>query len=208
VSNDSYCFNTITDFRYFSSPPRFQALHCLRNRVEGGSSYFVDSFAAVSSMIQDNPEYRFPRIDFEYDNDGHYLHFTHPLYAGDQVGFHRLSAAVNWSPPFQGLPRSVTRKGRHTASEFYQSLDLFQKKLDEPHREWEFTMEEGDLVLFDNRRVLHARRAFRDLTEAEREERGVEIIAGESSRWLKGCYLDGEVVWDKLAVLHRQLSRR
>jgi hypothetical protein len=78
--------------------------------------------------------------------------------------------------------------------------------LKESNREWEFTLEEGDLVLFDNRRVLHARRAFRDLTEAERLERGVEIIEGEPSRWLKGCYLDGEVVWDKLAILNRQIN--
>jgi alpha-ketoglutarate-dependent taurine dioxygenase len=86
---------------------------------------------------------------------------------------------------------------------WYKAVDKFQKILEQPQRQWEFTMEEGDLVLFDNRRVLHARRAFRDLTEAEREERGVEVIEGESSRWLKGCYLDGEVVWDKLATLDR-----
>jgi alpha-ketoglutarate-dependent taurine dioxygenase len=45
-------------------------------------------------------------------------------------------------------------------------------------------MKEGDLVFFDNRRVLHARREY-----------------GEGERWLKGCYLDGEVVWDRLATL-------
>lgn len=156
------------------------------------------------SVLRDYPEYTVPKIDFEYDNDGHYLHYTHPLFSGERASFAKLSAAVNWSPPFQGLPRSVTRKAGFP-SEYYQSLDLFQKVLDQPHREWEFTMEEGDLVLFDNRRVLHARRAFRDLTEAEREERGVEIVEGESTRWLKGCYLDGEVVWDRLAVLHQQL---
>jgi alpha-ketoglutarate-dependent taurine dioxygenase len=176
--------------------------------VEGGSSYFVDSFGAVRHMLRDNPDYKVPKIDFEYDNDGHYLEYTHPLFSGEKEGnFHWLNSAVNWSPPFQGLPRTVTRRGYSSANEWYSSLDLFQKVLEQPHREWEFTMEEGDLVLFDNRRVLHARRAFRDLTDAERGERGVEIVEGESSRWLKGCYLDGEVVWDKLAVLHQKLHR-
>jgi gamma-butyrobetaine dioxygenase len=193
-----------TDFRYFSSPPRFQALHCLRNRVEGGSSYFVDAFSAVSNMVRENPDYVVPKIDFEYDNDGHYLHYTHPLFMGSGVDFSMPNTAVNWSPPFQGLPRSAIRKRGQSETKWFRSLDLFQKAL-ERQKEWEFTLEEGDLVLFDNRRVLHARRAFRDLTEAEREERGVELVEGESSRWLKGCYLDGEVVWDKLAVLHRQL---
>lgn len=67
-------------------------------------------------------------------------------------------------------------------------------------------LKEGDLVLFDNRRVLHARRQFRDWTDDERKERGIEMVEGEPTRWLKGCYLDGDVVWDKLVVLDRQIN--
>jgi gamma-butyrobetaine dioxygenase len=193
--------------RYFSSPPRFQALHCLRNRVEGGSSYFVDSFKAAYHILRANPDYSPPPIDYEYDNDGHYIHNTHFLMPQTRGELSRLNAAVNWSPPFQGLPRSAMQKrGASGQTDWYRNLDLFQTTLEQPHREWGFTMEEGDLVLFDNRRVLHARRAFRDLTEAEREERGVEIVEGEPSRWLKGCYLDGEVVWDKLATLNGRIN--
>ena len=184
----------------------------MRNRVEGGSSYFVDSFSAADHILRDNNAddayYTPPTIDYEYDNDGHYLACTHPLMPSKRKTLHRLYASVNWSPPFQGVP-SAFSGGRSTNAqiEWYKSLEQFERTLKESNREWEFTLEEGDLVLFDNRRVLHARRAFRDLTEAERLERGVEVIEGEPSRWLKGCYLDGEVVWDKLATLNRQINR-
>jgi alpha-ketoglutarate-dependent taurine dioxygenase len=178
----------------------------LRNRVEGGSSYFVDSFAAAREILGD-PDYSPPFIDFEYDNDGHYLHHSHPLMPRDRANLYKLKAAVNWSPPFQGVP-NLGLTGRHRGAQmaWYRALDVFQTTIDQTHRKWEFTMKEGDLVLFDNRRVLHARRAFRDWSEKERIERGVEIVEGESSRWLKGCYLDGEVVWDKLATLNSKLN--
>lgn len=187
---------------YFSSPPRFQALHCLRNRVEGGESYFVDSFAAANNFLQAGHEN--VRIGFEYDNDSHYLEHSHSLIHGD---LHNPKSSVNWSPPFQGAPGPQQTGFSSTCQlHWYTQMAAFQKILEEPHRKWEFLMEEGDLVLFDNRRVLHARKAFRDLTPEERAERGVLVVEGEPSRWLKGCYLDGEVVWDKLVTLSRKLE--
>lgn len=140
-------------------------------------------------------------IDYEYDNDSHYLCHRHELIVGEPA---YMKSSVNWSPPFQAAPRpghtgwSIPRQ-----TNWYKQLSAFQRILEEPQRKWESLMEEGDLVLFDNRRVLHARKAFRDLTEEERKERGVKIVEGESSRWLKGCYLDGEAVWDKLTILGR-----
>lgn len=118
-----------------------------------------------------------------------------------------MKTALNWSPPFQSAPRLAL--GGTTLDQqvtWYEQLAAFEKILNEPQRKWEFLMEEGDLVLFDNRRVLHARKAFRDLSEAEAKERGVKVVQGEPSRWLKGCYLDGEVVWDKLVTLARKLE--
>lgn len=121
-------------------------------------------------------------------------------------------AAVNWSPPFLGRPLTRFAQPQDAAEEKrqmeleskqYESLAEFERILEEEDLRYEFAMQEGDVVLFDNRRVLHARRAFRDLTEEERVQRGVEVQVGEPSRWLKGCYLDGEVVWDKLVTLNR-----
>jgi gamma-butyrobetaine dioxygenase len=194
--------------RYFENPPRFQALHCLRNRVEGGQSYFVDGFASAEKLEQtDKNRLRSHAMPFEYDNDGHYLQRSHVVLPPN---FDELQSAMNWSPPFQGRPtgyKSVEAELGH-----YEALHALETNLNSPEARYAFTMKEGDLVLFDNRRVLHARTAFRDLTPEELEERGVSLIEGEPTRWLKGCYLDGDVIWDKLAAadpsIYREVEER
>jgi len=58
--------------------------------------------------------------------------------------------------------------------------------LNSPDNVWNYRLQEGDLVIFDNRRTLHAREAF-------------DASAGE--RWLKGAYLDDDVYRSKLREL-------
>ena len=180
--------------------------------MHGGQSYFVDGFHIRQDMSTEcRPEFvalkRF-RIPFVYKNDGHDLVAHRAVF--EREPFTSDLSTIAWSPPFQGATGAV-------AERFWRDQDLrpradfnivflrgirqFERRVNDPAVRYEFTMEEGDLVLFDNRRVLHARRGFRDLTEEERIEHGVEVKDGEPSRWLKGCYLDGDAVWDKLAVL-------
>ena len=54
-------------------------------------------------------------------------------------------------------------------------------------------------MLFDNRRVLHARTAFR--------EKEAESSKEETNRWLKGCYLEADAVLDRMRVLGAQLEK-
>ncbi|CAD6573858.1 MAG: hypothetical protein TREMPRED_000954, partial [Tremellales sp. Tagirdzhanova-0007] len=90
-------------------------------------------------------------------------------------------------------------------NQYFVAMREWEQQLNRPSYSYEFLLREGDLVMFDNRRILHARRAFRDLTDEEALERSVEIVPGEPTRWLKGCYLDGDDVWDKLVVLNDQV---
>lgn len=116
---------------------------------------------------------------------------------------YHLHSAVNWSPPFQGiLSDCAFDASGNTATnvDLYQALDDFETELHRPKLCHEFLMREGDLVMFDNRRVLHARRAFRD-----RDAIASGAEDGQPTRWLKGLYLDGEVVWDKLVTLNEQV---
>jgi gamma-butyrobetaine dioxygenase len=187
---------------YFESPPRFQALHCLRNRVTGGSSYFTDSYAALRNLKAEQPDHyaalRDQDVAFVYDNDGYWYYRRHrtvveaPDNEGSkQVQFH----AVNYSPPFQApLPPSAKPE---THDNLFAALAAFERLLARPEGLYEFTMQEGDLALFDNRRILHARRAFQN-TQASTAGR-----EGEATRWLKGCYMDGDVVWNKMRVMNR-----
>ena len=71
----------------------------------------------------------------------------------------------------------------------YTALRDFDSELEKPEMRFCHLMKEGELVLFDNRRILHARTAF-------------DMSTPGAERWLKGCYLDGEVVWDRLDTFH------
>ena len=60
----------------------------------------------------------------------------------------------------------------------------------EPDNLYECKMDPGDCVIFDNMRVLHGRRQF-------------NISSGK--RWLKGTYIQEQVMMSKLAQIPRHL---
>jgi alpha-ketoglutarate-dependent taurine dioxygenase len=87
----------------------------------------------------------------------------------------------------------------NTPKEFYPALARFAEMLNDPMNTFEYTLKEGDAVLFDNRRVLHGRTAFRN-------NPGVEMKQGEINRWLKGCYVQTDALLDKVRVLRAKLE--
>ena len=141
------------------------------------------------------------QVPFHYDNDGNWYHRTHATIEESQTG--RGLHAINYSPPFQA-PLALNDKSSvlglpsGASNVLPASLTAFDELLGDKAAQYEFTMQEGDLVFFDNRRVLHARRAFKPKTSAQDA-----TVVGEATRWLKGCYLDGDVIWNKLRHLSR-----
>ncbi|KAJ7594453.1 hypothetical protein C8J56DRAFT_1161064 [Mycena floridula] len=181
------------DLLYFQHPPQFQILHCLLNKVIGGESIFLDAFNAAHQLNEQDFEVLSSHpVRFHYVNDGHSLHYEHPTIelwgpqSTERPG-ERSIKYINYSPPFQApLPLSTDRN-------FYESLGRFEKLLDKPENSYRYTLEEGVAVVFDNRRVLHARTAFQDI-EGQSQ-------SGIPNRWLKGCYLEGDPLWDRARVL-------
>ncbi|KAF7319647.1 Glycoside hydrolase family 5 protein [Mycena chlorophos] len=179
------------DLLYFKHPPKYQILHCLRNRVEGGSSIFVDAFHAAEQLRADAPEHftalTNTLVPFHYINDGHHLHYEHPTIEISSTG---AIEQINYSPPFQA-PLFVD-----TPPIFYDALAAFAKLLGDESRTFVYTLKEGDAVVFDNRRVLHARTAF-----YERE--GASEADGQPNRWLKGCYFEADALLDRRRILRK-----
>ncbi|KAF9238090.1 hypothetical protein BU15DRAFT_75480 [Melanogaster broomeanus] len=89
-----------------------------------------------------------------------------------------------------------------TPSSFYTALGKFSALLDDPANRLEYTLREGDAVLFDNRRVLHARTAFTDAGDTG------EGQADGTNRWLKGCYLEADAILDRGRILSAKLERK
>ena len=142
------------------------------------------------------------RVPFHYINDGHHLHYEHPTIELDALASHDSSAAelpikhINYSPPFQAPLMSSTPPS------FYAALRKFVALLDDTANRLEYTLRERDAVLFDNRRVLHARTAFTDGPPDGRDGR-----QGETNRWLKGCYLEADAILDRGRMLRAKLDR-
>lgn len=146
-------------------------------------------------------------ITFHYINDGHHLHHSHctfelrPCVEGDEcetsisVGSkHHEIVSINYSPPFQA-PLHV-----RVSDAVYDALGNYAEILEDPRNRFEYLLREGDVALFDNRRVLHGRREFIDQNEGQGR-------AGETNRWLKGCYLEEDAVLDKRRVLAGRLDK-
>jgi alpha-ketoglutarate-dependent taurine dioxygenase len=175
------------DLMYFNSPPGLQFLHCLRNSVKGGSSIFVDSFRAASLLrLQNSHSFNslvnMP-VQFHYLNDNRHFYFSRPTIVPDVTDPHGLAIDhVNYSPPFQA-PFEVDTSGKGKANwrRFITAFKDFATFTEREDMRYEILLQEGECVVFANRRVLHARRAF-------------DISTGE--RWLKGTYVD----WDDYQV--------
>jgi gamma-butyrobetaine dioxygenase len=179
-----------TEDPYRDPVPGFQLLHCLSAAGLGGESIFVDGMAAAervrardseafSTLCQTPILYRFQdaAVDFaaertmlEVDTQGEFR----AIYYDD-----RSIAPL----PLKG-PR---------LKKYYPAYRQLAELLRDPARSVVYRLQPGDLVLFDNTRVLHGRNA--SSTDAD----------GEHGH-LQGCYLDADGLYSSLAVLSRARS--
>jgi len=68
---------------------------------------------------------------------------------------------------------------------------VFAELLRDSRYQLRLRLRKGDLVAFDNRRILHGRTAF---------------SSARSLRHLQGCYLTRDSVYSEAAMLHRKLA--
>lgn len=161
---------------------------------------FVDAFRAAT-MLRERKLEAFETLSstpvaFHYINDGHHLHCSHPTIEltsslPDSSSDELPIAHINYSPPFQA-PLALS-----TPTSFYQAIGDFARILTKPELTFNYLLKEGDAVIFDNRRVLHARTAFRDREGGH----------GETNRWLKGCYLEADALLDRRRMLKTRMEK-
>lgn len=151
------------DLMYYESAPGLQLLHCLRYdpEVEGGESLFLDSFHVAEEFRKQFPEQfenlvripgTFQKIHFERDYPVKLVYKRPHIVLNPD----KEIVAVNWSPAFEGT-LSVPEED---VEPYYEAYRTFSKLLDESPLQKSVKMQPGDLVCFNNRRVLHGRKAF------------------------------------------------
>jgi gamma-butyrobetaine dioxygenase len=191
------------DLLYTSNPPHLQLLHSLRARTPGGESFFSDSFHAARQLHRQSPAHfrtlcTFP-VTYHYHHPTYHYHYTRrvielQMYPKYSDPTYLPIDRVNWSPPFQAPFEA--RIGSNTSTSlrsFIAASHAYEKLLSSEENLYEYRLNEGECVIFDNRRILHARKAF-DATKGE--------------RWLKGAYVDDDVFFSKLRVLQERYEDR
>ena len=84
------------------------------------------------------------------------------------------------------------RLSAREAAPFYSAYRRFAALLRDSRFHLQLKLRDGDLVVFDNQRVLHGRTAF---------------SSARYPRHLRGCYLTRDSVYSEAALLHREFTR-
>lgn len=189
------------DLCYYESPPGLQFLHVIQNSTRGGENVFADSFLAARHVKDTDPEAyealkRVP-LTFHYDNNNEHYYYLRPLIVEDP--FLRCPETqnaqikeVNYSPPFQGpFEYHVTRDDDPALFDsFLRGMLAFEDFITDKANQYAVKIPENTCVIFDNRRILHSRLQFSS-------DNG-------GSRWLMGCYVDGDSFRSRLRVFNRK----
>jgi len=164
-----------TDNPYREPCPGVQLLHCIKNSSEGGQSQFSDGFRAAILLQQRHPAFyeiltKTPVL-FRFTDDKVDLRNTKPIIELDCLG-NIVAVRVNH--------RSMQSESiRHSLSNhFYPAYLKFVELLNDDEATINIKLHPGELIMFDNRRVLHGRNAYR-------------INEG---RHLQGCYIDIDAI--------------
>jgi gamma-butyrobetaine dioxygenase len=175
-----------TDNPYRAPVPGIQLLHCLANETSGGQSTLVDGFAVAQALrTKDREAFEIlagTPVRFKYVDAQTELTASAPPIELDVTG---ALKAIHFSPRLDFVPLFEPQQ----LQAYFRARRLFDHALRAPDFEIRFLLAAGDLVMFDNCRLLHGRTGF---------------DPAEGLRHLQGCYID----IDGPRSLYRVLRRR
>jgi gamma-butyrobetaine dioxygenase len=177
-----------TDNPYRHPVPGIQLLHCLANETSGGLSTLVDGFAVAEALRRQQPQafdiMSSTPVRFQYIAEDTELTASATPIELDVAG---AVKAIHFSPRLDFVP--LFAPGRLDA--YYRARRELDRRLRAAEFEIRFLLNAGDLVMFDNCRLLHGRTAF---------------DPAEGLRHLQGCYIDTDGPRSLWRVLRRRLG--
>jgi len=178
-----------TDLPYRDGPPGVQLLLASVIDVDGGASTLVDGFAVAERLRHVDPaawdllstvEFSYPFVRNEVE-----FHGRAPIIGLRPDGrYHQIRRA----PDLVGVPYLSDPAG---VPDLYRAMRSWNSLVDDPANELVVELDPGDLLAFDNHRMLHGRTAF--------------DLGAHGRRRLLGCYLDVEDFRSRCAVVARML---
>ena len=176
-----------TDLPFFEYAPGYQFLHCLINESNGGDSSVVDGYA-VADYIKKNTPNIFNQlistpIKFK-DND-----FTQ-----NKVRIiHSPVITLDENKDYSDIRFNISAVGAFDIhpdkmKKYYSSYRKFSSLVHEKKFTVNFKLQAGDILCFDNRRVLHGRTSF---------------DPNSGQRHLQGYYMDRDEILGRLNFLKK-----
>ena len=177
-----------TDNPYRTPVPGIQLLQCLQNDTTGGLSTLVDSLAVAAQVQRETPEGfallgRVP-LRFEFRDADTCLVAVKPMIELDGSG---AMVGMHYSPKLDDIPLMSDADTRL----YQRARNRLATLCEDPHYELRFKLEPGQMMMFDNNRVLHGRTSF-DPSEGHRQ--------------LQGCYIDRDGPRSRYRVLDRRFG--
>ena len=174
-----------TDNPYRDPVPTVQLLHCLESSTEGGDSVLVDGFKAATVLRQESKEdfdiLTSTWINFRFSDAKTDLRSRVPMIELNDNNEIVKVRYNNRSIDTIKLPENKIRP-------FYKAYRHWNEIIERDDLKITFKLSEGDLMLIDNTRIMHARTAF----------------SKKGKRHLQGAYTDLDGLYSLLNILENR----
>ena len=172
------------------SPHGLQFLFCRANTTNGGEGIYVDGFRIAEVMREEEADAfkALTEIPWVYKNRASSTDYRAevPAIGLDHLGNVNEVRVTAWL-------RAPMKAKLSEQQRAYRAIRTFTRYAQNPAYQMEFRYEAGDLIAFDNRRVLHGRRGY---------------DAGGGQRFIEGVYADRDDLYSKIRVLRRARSKQ
>ena len=179
-----------TDLVNWRMPPDVQLLFCLKGGVIGGESVFADGFRVAEDLRAADPIafdlLTTHAIDYRFHDESCDIRTSAPAIEVDRAGKLTRIRFNNWLRAALSVPEELIEP-------IYDALERFWRMLRDPRYRLNLRLEPGQLISYNNNRVLHGRAPF-------------DAKSGE--RHLQGCYLNQDDIDSALRLLDRVSADR
>ena len=174
-----------TDLVYYRLPPGIFLLHCLAHDTAGGDSTFVDGFRVARALREEDPRAfetmtRAP-FEFRFRDGANDIRCRRPLIRLDENG---EASEVRFNIHCMHAPAV----GQDEMEAVYRAYRKLAVLIDDARFKLRLRLAPGEVVGFDNSRVLHGRAAFDE---------------SSGRRHLQGIYIDRDGLLSRIRVLER-----
>ena len=163
--------------------PGYQILHCYRNSANGGASVFADGFRiCVDVQADSSAEYDLLcelSLPWRFHDEDDDVRFRRPIIELDASG---NLCAFTFNAHIADIPDFSSEQ----LPSFYMAYRKLMQRIRDPKYRCPYLLQPGEMVMFDNRRILHGREAF---------------DAQSGTRHLYGYYIEHNEVDSKIRVL-------